>query len=520
MDVVAREPESELLDHAAEPPEALGPTGAERFALRVLQVGVFAVVLAVSTNKAFELDRFFVPKELVLHLTVLLAGAALLGSFRRVVLRPADLFLLGFVVISAGSAFFAGDAELAWRATAMSASSAGVFWAARALREAGLARHLLVTLAVGVVIASGTSLLQAYGIETSLFSLNRAPGGTLGNRNFIAHLAAFGFPLVLLAALRAWRPAGYLVGAGGVMLVVATLVLTRSRAGWLAFAAVLVVFALAMLASRPLRRDGRSWLRLAGVLLLTAGGTAAAVYLPNDLSWRSENPYLESVRGVANYQEGSGRGRLVQYRQSLVMAADHPLLGVGPGNWSVEYPEYAAPDDPSMSRSTPGATANPWPSSDWIAFISERGLPAAVLLAVTLGALALSGWRRLFGARDADEAMTAAALLAVIAAAMVAGAFDAVLLLAVPSLFVWAALGSLWSPPAPEPGVQLNPLRRALLVVAVGAAGAGAVLSARELAEIADLASVAEPARTRTLAGTYPWRPGDERLRRSGPATT
>ena len=42
-----------------------------------------------------------------------------------------------------------------------------------------------------------TGLIQAYGLITSdLTSTTRAPGGTFGNRNFLAHLTAIGLPLV------------------------------------------------------------------------------------------------------------------------------------------------------------------------------------------------------------------------------------------------------------------------------------------------------------------------------------
>ena len=61
------------------PPEA---NRAERLALRVLQVGAIAVVIVVSTLHIFELDRFFVPKELAFHLTAVVAGLLLIhGNF-------------------------------------------------------------------------------------------------------------------------------------------------------------------------------------------------------------------------------------------------------------------------------------------------------------------------------------------------------------------------------------------------------------------------------------------------------
>jgi O-antigen ligase len=459
-----------------------GGTPSERWALRAIQLGALAVVLAVVTDRAFELDRFFVPKELVLHLTALTAGLLAFGSFRRVRFTWVDLLLVGYLLLSLISSFQAGDGALAARATTVSASGIALFWASRGLREAGLVRPLLATLAFAAVVGAATSLAQAYGITSDFFSANRAPGGTLGNRNFIAHMAAFTLPLVLLMALRAWRTAGYLLGALGVPIVIAALVLTRSRAGWLAFATVIVVFTLGMLLSRPLRRHGRTWGRLAGIALLSGAAVAVALLVPNQLRWVSDNPYLDSVTGIVDYQDGSGRGRLVQYDRSLRMATDSPLLGVGPGNWPLEYPKYAARGDPSLSRRNPRETANPWPSSDWVAFVAERGFPAAALLALAVLGIAGSAVRRLIAARDEDEALIAMALLATLLATVIAGAFDAVLLLALPTLLVWVAVGALWSPePIPSHPV-LARVGGILLILLATTAALGAVLSIGQLA--------------------------------------
>jgi O-antigen ligase len=473
----------------------------ERWALGALQVGAVAVVLVAVADRAHELDRFFVPKELVLHLAALVAALLALHVFRRVQLTAVDLLLAGFLLLSALSAAQAGDGALAARAALLSASGIAVFWAAYALREARLDRPLLAALALAAVLGSATALAQAQGITSDFFSVNRAPGGTLGNRNFVAHMAAFSLPVVLLVALRAWRTAGYLLGALGVPVVVAALVLTRSRAGWLAFGTVILVFALGMLLSRPLRRHGRTWRRIGGILLLGGAGVAAALLLPNQLRWVSENPYRESVTGIVNYQEGSGRGRVLQYRNSMRMAMDAPLLGVGPGNWPLEYRRYAAPGDPSLSQRNPRRTANPWPSSDWVAFVAERGLPAAAMLALALFGLAGSALRRLLAARDEEEGLLAMALLATVLATLVAGAFDAVLLLALPALLVWAALGALRSPPNP-PAPERPAIARAagvLLLLLALAAAAGAALSVRQLAEMEILAS--RPAPLPVLAG-------------------
>ncbi len=400
----------------------------ERGALRVVQLGAVAIVLAVSPREVFDLDRFLVPKELVLHATVFIAGWLVL---RRIALTRIDWLLLGYLALSALSVVFAANIWIGMRAVGLSASAVMLFWIARALRDVGLARPLINTLAFAVVLAAITALLQAYGLDLTIFPSSRAPGGTLGNRNFVGHAAAFGLPLVLLAALRARR---FFFASCGVMIVIASLVLTRSRAAWLACAASLAVFFVAMLIARVM-----PWKRVAMLVAFAIAGAAAALLIPNALRWRSDNPYLESVQGVVNYEGGSGRGRLVQYVHSLQMAASHPLLGVGAGNWSVRYPEYAARNDGSLNDSEPGTTFNPWPSSDWVAFVSERGFLTALLLGIVFVMLFVRGFRWLRG----ENAFEAAALLAIITAAGVAGAFDAVLLLALPSFIVWCALGVL-----------------------------------------------------------------------------
>ena len=451
-------------------------------ALRVMQLGAIAIVVAASTLMPFELDRFFVPKELVLHLTAVLAGLFALKT--PVNATWIDRLLLGVLALSIVSAALATNVWAGGRAVAITASGIVVFWVARALPR----RELVTALAIAVTLVAVTSLLQTYGIDVDLFSEQRAPGGTLGNRNFVAHAAAFGMPLLLLAAVGARTRMGFLAGAAGIIIVTASLVLTRSRAAWLAFAVVLVICFLGMMKT--------AWRRLAVLIVLACGGVAAALLIPNTLRWKDDNPYLATVRRVADYEQGSGRGRLVQYEQSLRMAARYPILGVGPGNWAVVYPAHAARHDPSLSDSEGGTTSNPWPSSDWVAHVSERGIVTAVLLAAVFLGIALAGVRQLFAAVDAEERLAATALLGTLAGAVVTGLFDAVLLLALPTFLVWAALGALWSPPP-----TARPMRKVIVFAVIVLAAAGAVRSAMQLTAMqiyttrGDRASLAQAAR-------------------------
>ncbi len=441
-------------------------------ALWLLQAGAILCVLAAAPWPRFDLDRHSIPKELILQLTGFGAALLLLARARRLSLSLADATLAAYLALSTISALLAPNWWLAARSLAISVSGALVFWTARALARAGYARAITATLAVAVVLAAGVALLQAYGVTSPYFAERRAPGGTFGNRNFAAHFVTLGLPLLVLAALEARRRIGALLAAVGTGVLVALLVLSRSRAAWLAGVAALVFFALEGFWIRGLGRDRGTRRRL---FTLAGAGVAAAVLalvLPNRLEWRSESPYLDSLKDVANYKEGSGHGRLVQYQNTLKMVLDHPTLGVGPGNWPVAYPKYTFPGDPAFDPDDFIPT-NPWPSSDWMAFLSERGTVACACLLLTGVALALGAWRRWRASPESTEGLESLMGLLVLVVLGVVSSFDAVLLLPAPTLFVWAGLGALMQP-APRPVWQhsLSDGARRRLVGAVALVGA------------------------------------------------
>jgi len=427
---------------------------ADRLALLIIQLGALAVVLAAYPYKAFDLDRYFVPKELVLHATAAIAALLCVASRRRLVLDAVDLLLVAFLALSTASAILATNRWVAARGLAVSLSGIAIYWVARALRAEGRHRAVVGAVATAATLGAITSLLQTYGVDSEYFSLNRAPGGTFGNRNFMAHVCAIATPAIIYCALTARSSRGYLGWGLAFGLVSAAVFLSRSRAAWLALAASLGLMIIAAWLTRHRWREPRLSRRVTTLGVAAGVFIGAVALLPNTLEWKSDSPYLESMRGVVNYRQGSGRGRLVQYTTSLKMATAHPILGVGPGNWAVVYPRYADDGDPSLD--TEGMTANPWPSSDWMAFLSERGLPAFVALVLAFVAIGVGAVRQLARARTSDQIFAGLALGGTIVATVVVSAFDAALLLAAPTLLVWALLGALRDPRAATQGLTIS----------------------------------------------------------------
>jgi hypothetical protein len=313
----------------------------------------------------------------------------------------------------------------------------------------------------------------------------------------------------MLVALTAPRGLGSVFGGFGMAIIAGALVMSRSRAAWLAVLVLAVPVVLRGRMSWKQWCEARTIRRLIVLGAAAVAGAVAAVVLPNHLEWKSDNPYLESAAGLVNYKEGSGHGRIIQYTNSLKITKAHPLLGVGPGNWPVAYPKYASRNDPSMSQQEDGMTSNPWPSSDWAAYLSERGVLAnGLLLLAMLGLL----WRALrdlrSGGRDAERILTAIALVGTLVATAVVGAFDAVLLIAVPTFFVWTLAGALAPPRGDGVGIGLGLPRIGALVVL----GVFAILVLRSIGQVAAIVQFSTSTKLAAWQSAAQLDPGNYRI--------
>src|SRR5512132_3632319 len=89
-----------------------------------LQAGLILAVVAALPYKLFELDRYFVPKELVLHVAALLIAVLLVARRRSLSFDLADSLIALFLLWSAASALLASNYWLAQRLLGLTVSSA------------------------------------------------------------------------------------------------------------------------------------------------------------------------------------------------------------------------------------------------------------------------------------------------------------------------------------------------------------------------------------------------------------
>jgi O-antigen ligase len=219
------------------------------------------------------------------------------------------------------------------------------------------------------------------------FSIYMTFGGVL----FLGALLFFAY-LANVPLRRAWW---MLPGAA---ITLAALAFTYSRNAWLGLAAG--ALALVITARRTLRI-------VAVLATVLAVGTIA---MPG--------PVAERLQSVVNLEDQTLRDRVAMWRAGLSMIADHPLLGVGPGEVRTWYQHYRRPE---AIRPSTGHLHN-----SAVQIAAERGLPALFAWIWIWVVFFREGWRILTRAEREEPVRRAlvCASLACVGGFLVAGLFE------------------------------------------------------------------------------------------------
>ena len=198
-----------------------------------------------------------------------------------------------------------------------------VFWAGAALALLAIAQHLL-----GV----------------SWVSQNVPPAATFVNKNAAAQYFVLVFPLGVFLFLSARGRWTHWFHAFGCTAVVIALIYTRTRGAWLGFTAAAIV--LCWFVGREARRsrnpfrDARKRVSAATAAALALG---AAHLNARGFDWFAGDVAELAVKTAQQFRfDGGGLHRIAIWMNTLAMIAERPILGLGLGNWMVEYPAWHA----------------------------------------------------------------------------------------------------------------------------------------------------------------------------------
>ena len=350
-------------------------------------------------------------------------------------------------------------------ATLVTAAMMGalVFWSERARDRAAALRLAVAVLAVcaaeAVFGAVQWSLApdRIYGQATPIVT---TPFGSYVNHNHFAGLMEMGVVLAIAMAVGLSRRGGAtpgVVGLAGLGLGLAAVHLaSRSRGGLIALAAGLLVAGLLWVRTASHREGAR-----VSLVPLVIGGAAVLAFgivvVPSDT-----RAHLGTILGGRS--DASGDYRLDVARDTVRLAAAHPLLGAGLGAYADAFPAF---------KTAHGEVRTTHAEDDALEFVAEAGLAGIAILAWLVFASVAGLLDRLRHGHDPFRKSIAVGAAAAVAALGVHSLFDFNLHLPANAL-VCASLAGLAASPR-EPARPVGARRLAIAAaVAVGTLGAGA----------------------------------------------
>ncbi len=275
----------------------------------------------------------------------------------------------------------------------------------------GDGQRVLETIAVTSGIVAVIGLMQHAWILPFEIPVISVPGSTFGNRNAAAEVMALALPLSLAAAVGGDRGTRRVMLAACVLELL-YLAITRTRGAWIAAAIGLIAMFSMMRTLKPRR--------LVAAFVVTVACLGVAVALPARRNPRDvgDAKRYSTIGGMLqdSFDAGSSatKARLGLWRRTLAMVREHPLFGVGPGNWPVQFPRYAEPGathDTVMSAIVAPRQAH----QDFLERTAETGIAGGLALGVLAIGAAISVRRRLRFEDDEKRITTAAPASALIA---------------------------------------------------------------------------------------------------------
>jgi O-antigen ligase len=255
-------------------------------------------------------------------------------------------------------------------------------------------RRLLEAISAAAGLVALVGLLQHLRLSPLAIPTISVPGSTFGNRNVGAEAVAmaipFGLGLLPFGERRRDTPRFSTVAiAIALVLEAAYLAVARARGAWLGGALGLVVFF-------ALRRPHLSRAALTATLAVTALALLAAV-IPgrwtahDSLDAKRFQPATRLMHDAVDPTSPVAHTRLGLWRRTLALYDDHPLVGIGPGNFAVLFPRHAEPNASEDGVLSPAAVPRR-AHNDLLERLAESGplgLAAWLALYAALGAAAL-----------------------------------------------------------------------------------------------------------------------------------
>lgn len=229
----------------------------------------------------------------------------------------------------------------------------------------------LVALLQGII-----GIFQFYDIAFTRLPGNYKPYGFMTNRNLFGSAQALALPFaiyVFYAGKKTWK----IVGGSSFAVIIISLVLSQTRAAWLSGIAVLIASTVLVLIFIPALRKKWMLSSLAAIVVIAAIVSLLIITdkessLARSVKERAASLAVKTSSG--SEAEVNITERLKLLKKTMTMIGDHPVTGVGAGNWKVMIPSYGL-DSTVYGK---GIVAPDRVHNMYLQVASETGVPGAI----------------------------------------------------------------------------------------------------------------------------------------------
>lgn len=336
------------------------------------------------------------------------------------------------------------------------------------------AKYLLLALFTSGVGATIYGILQYFGLAKGAEGFNPGPSNiisVLGNQNylggFISYLFIPALALVILANSKTLRL--YLISSLGLFFFI--LYPIGARGAWLGLIMGFVVFVSLFFYFKPIKNLQRvkvTLLLIISVLLLayllaSAPGPLNSVLTysapeGNDPSWGVFTPVVQPI--VKQLVEKGG-ARVEDWYVGWEMLKEHPIVGIGLGNYKIKFLDYRA-ELLNTARGRNFGDKIPRAAqahNEYVQFGAELGIIGIITILASLGFLLKNLFTRVAGSRDKKIQLLGIGLIAGIIGFLVHSTVSFPAHLPASSYAFVVLIGLINSGAFGKPDYQLNPSR-------------------------------------------------------------
>lgn len=361
---------------------------------------LFAVIPLIWIPSLVDLT--LIPRQMF---TTLALGALLVLNWKKLsatswkLSRP-GLAYAGFVLMLLISSFVAINPVESWAIISKFGLLLTFF-----LTTVHLLRHQLVSQAVivkGIVLFAGISsiivLFQLFELmgKGDFFENIYAIKGLFSHKNLASGALMLTIPFLIMGTHlqeKTWKRASLIL----LFLIVAEIFVLRTRGVWVSLitSSILVALTYFISSNQSIKKASLPYKTLGG-LIATAGVVLAIVFLAPGVK--------DKITDAGNFKK-----RTAFWNNSFEMIGENPVLGVGAGNWKINFPKYGLGSlDQNVMQ---GITHIQRPHNDFIWVLAETG-PLGFLFYLSFFAFAILRLRRHL--KDAVDSQTYVTYLAIL----------------------------------------------------------------------------------------------------------